>query len=179
MTGGPITVRAPSVSLRRYDAVGDFGVLWDMAMEYWKELMPFAAIWRTEESVGDYFSSRFGEASGNTVYLAVSRKVVGFLAFTETTQEKFAAIDDFFVMPAFRRRGIGTQMLQALLAELDSRGVEQIDLNVRRDNPDALAFWEKQGFGIASYRMRQYRDPASHTAYVGSLSSDFVDNGQT
>jgi len=56
--------------------------------------------------------------------------------------------------------------------------VERVDLDVRRDNPQALAFWQAQGFGIAAYRMRIYRDPDSGTvrssaaAYVGALSSD-------
>jgi ribosomal protein S18 acetylase RimI-like enzyme len=60
-----------------------------------------------------------------------------------------------------------------LLSHLDRLGVEQIDLNVRHDSPAALAFWEAQGFGIAVYRMRQYRDPKTGTAFVGALSSDF------
>jgi ribosomal protein S18 acetylase RimI-like enzyme len=50
--------------------------------------------------------------------------------------------------------------------------VERIDLNVRRDSPAALAFWQAQDFGIAGYRMRMYRDPERGTAYEGALSSD-------
>ena len=53
-------------------------------------------------------------------------------------------------------------------------GVELIECNVRRDNPQALAFWEAQGFRIALYRLRQYRDPKRGTSYVGALSSDFT-----
>ncbi len=82
-------------------------------------------------------------------------------------------VNDFYVLPEARRQGYGRAMVQWLLAHLDSLGVEQIDLDVRRDNPDALAFWQAQGFGIALYRLRQYRDPESGTAFVGALSSDF------
>lgn len=49
--------------------------------------------------------------------------------------------------------------------------IEQID-HVRRDTPAALAFWQAQGFGIASYRLRQYRDPQRGVACRGALSSD-------
>lgn len=46
---------------------------------------------------------------------------------------------------------------------------------MRRDTPEALAFWEAQGFGIAGYRMRMYRDPKTGKAFKGVLSSDFED----
>ena len=64
-------------------------------------------------------------------------------------------------------------MVQWLFSRLDNVGVERIDLNVRRDNPRALAFWQAQGFGIAGYQLRMYRDPESGTAFVGALASDF------
>ena len=85
-----------------------------------------------------------------------------------------ASIDDFYVVPDARRRGYGTAIVQAVYAQLDTHGVTLVELNVRRDNPQSLAFWEAQGFRIALYRMRQYRDPKSGTSYIGALSSDFV-----
>ena len=57
----------------------------------------------------------------------------------------------------------------------DEKGIRQLDLNVRRDNPNALSFWKAQGLGIAGYRLRMYRDPETGTPYKGVLSSDFVD----
>jgi ribosomal protein S18 acetylase RimI-like enzyme len=68
----------------------------------------------------------------------------------------------------------GMAMAAWLFSHLDDLGVEQIDLDVRRDNPLALAFWQAQGFGIAGYRLRQYRDPESGMAFEGALSSDFA-----
>ena len=64
-------------------------------------------------------------------------------------------------------------MVKWVFAHLDNMGVERIDLDVGRDNPEALSFWQAQGFGMAGYRRRQYRDPGSGTAFVGALSSDF------
>ena len=52
--------------------------------------------------------------------------------------------------------------------------MELVDLNARRDNPQALAFWAAQGFRIALYRLRQYPDPKTGEAYIGALSSDFT-----
>jgi ribosomal protein S18 acetylase RimI-like enzyme len=93
--------------------------------------------------------------------------------FVVDKDEKRATIHDFYVIPEERRRGHASAMVSWLFKFLDKRGIERIDLNVRRDNPTALAFWQSQGFGITAYRLRQYRDPKTGTAYTGVLSSDF------
>ena len=98
---------------------------------------------------------------------------MGFFAYDLSEDSKSVFIGNFYVVPRERRKGYGTAMVRWLFAHLDGLGVERIDLHVRRDNPGALACWEAQGFGIAGYRMRQYRDPERGTAYVGALSSDF------
>ena len=97
---------------------------------------------------------------------------MGFFAYDLSEDSKSVFIGNFYVVPRERRKGHGTAMVQWLFSHLDGLGVERIDLHVRRDNPGALAFWQAQGFGVADYRMRQYRDPERGTAYVGALSSD-------
>jgi len=112
-----------------------------------------------------------------SVYRANSRAQghgVGFIAYAVDAAKKSASIDDFFVVPEARRRGYGAAMVQVVYAQLDTLGVELVELNVRRDNPHTLAFWEVQGFRIALYRMRQYRDPKTGKSYIGALSSDFA-----
>ena len=53
----------------------------------------------------------------------------------------------FAVAPSHRRRGVG----RALLAEVESRlraiGCAKINLQVRGDNAEAIAFWQRLGFG--------------------------------
>ena len=39
---------------------------------------------------------------------------------------------------------------------LREQGVVKVDLNVRKDNPVAFAFWQSVGFELAHYQMRQY-----------------------
>jgi ribosomal protein S18 acetylase RimI-like enzyme len=93
---------------------------------------------------------------------------VGFVAYAVDEARKSASINDFYVVPEARRRGYGAAMVQAVYAQLDQLGVELVELNVRRDNPQALAFWVAQGFRIALYRLRQYRDPKTGKAYIVS-----------
>ncbi len=68
-------------------------------------------------------------------------------------------IVDLYVVPAARRQGHGTASVWTVFAQLDKRGIESVEVDVRRDNPSALAFWEAQGFRIVPYRMWQFRDP--------------------
>ena len=96
------------------------------------------------------------------------------MAYAVDEAKNSARIDDFYVMPEARRQGYGSAMVKAVYAQLDRLRVELVELNVRRDNPQALAFWEVQGFRIALYRLRQFRDPKAGTSYIGALSSDFA-----
>ena len=123
-----------------------------------------------------YFESQFAWAGdGRRLHWAVeSREKVGFVSVSVDCAAHTAFIEDFYIFPAMRRKGHGRAAVQALYTQLDALGVTQVELNVRRDAPQALAFWEALGFRIASYRLRQYRDPAAHQSFVGALSSDFA-----
>ena len=65
-------------------------------------------------------------------------------------------------------------MVEAIRDLTDDLGIEQIDLNVRRDTPHALEFWQAQGFMIGHYELTQYRDPIKRIGFRGALSSDFA-----
>lgn len=145
-----------------------------MAESYWAELMPKAAVLKDRSSRDRYFADSFRwEGEQDRPYWALRPgERVGFVTLSRSGQSAY--IDDFYIIPSARRQGLGRKVLQALMARFDREGVTLVELSVRRDNPRALAFWEAMGFRIASYRLRQYRDPATGTAFVGGLSSDFV-----
>jgi len=50
------------------------------------------------------------------------------------------------LLPAFRHRGIGTQLLSAAIATAWSRGLGRIELTVRVDNANARALYSRLGF---------------------------------
>src|SRR4249920_1135345 len=50
------------------------------------------------------------------------------------------------LLPAFRHRGIGTQLLSAAISTAWSRGLQRIELTVREDNANAKALYERLGF---------------------------------
>lgn len=50
------------------------------------------------------------------------------------------------VQPDQQRRGIGRQLVQWLFDSARAAGITAIDLELRADNPGALAFYERLGF---------------------------------
>ncbi|MFN8443649.1 MAG: GNAT family N-acetyltransferase [Caldilineaceae bacterium] len=141
---------------------------------YWQELMPHADVIKDVASRNRYFQERFVEG-GFELYVALEgTKQVGLLAVAVDDAKQSAVIEDFYVFPQSRRRGYGRAMVAALYERLDLRNITQVELSVRRDNPQALAFWEAIGFRIGAYRMRQYRDPKTGKSFIGALSSDFL-----
>lgn len=57
-----------------------------------------------------------------------------------------AFIDELYIEPSFRNRGLGTQALQGVSEAARADGVRALHLEVRRDNPDAQRYYERLGF---------------------------------
>lgn len=60
------------------------------------------------------------------------------------------------VHPGRRRRGIGSALLRAVIAESESRGVARLHLEVREGN-DAVSMYRKAGFKKIGERRDYYR----------------------
>ena len=152
----------------------------EMVEHYWRELMPDADVMQGPGRRDGYFEQRFrfDGAEGRPYWTVVDGQRVGFLMVGIVKSEKRAMVQDFYVRPEDRRKGYGSTMVRALYQQLDARGVQRVDLDVRRDNPGALAFWEAQRFRIALFRLRQYRDPKVGRSYIGALSSDFAGSSE-
>jgi ribosomal-protein-alanine N-acetyltransferase len=50
------------------------------------------------------------------------------------------------INPGYRRRGIGTVLLNAIEQRVKEYGVNEINLEVRKTNLTGLAFWQNMGF---------------------------------
>ena len=67
------------------------------------------------------------------------------------------------VDPIARKRGIGTALLQALIAESIKRGAQELFLEVQVDNEPALSLYESFGFEQLAIRKRYYYDKDAYT----------------
>src|SRR5687768_9531630 len=63
------------------------------------------------------------------------------------------------VVPSARRKGIGSSLLDAMFADADARGIQQIYLEVRESNAAARQLYEARGFEAIGRRKRYYRSP--------------------
>ncbi len=82
---------------------------------------------------------------------------VGFLAAVISADGQ-ARILMFAVTSGFRKRGIGSQLMNAFVQVCAMRGIRQIELEVRISNDDAIRFYKTYGFEIAATLEKFYTD---------------------
>jgi ribosomal-protein-alanine N-acetyltransferase len=68
-------------------------------------------------------------------------------------------LENIAVLPEFRCRGVGRQLLAALLTHARALGAERIFLEVRASNQPAIRFYNLSGFQQLASRRDYYRDP--------------------
>lgn len=83
--------------------------------------------------------------------------VAGFCAFWLVFDE--IHINNVAIRPQFRGRGIGTALMQHVLAEASRLGARRATLEVRSSNTDARRLYERLGFYIAATRRNYYTNP--------------------
>ena len=89
--------------------------------------------------------------------LALDDAPVGFLLWRVAADE--AEILSLGVLPAARRHGIATALLETALAALRTTGVASLFLEVAHDNQPAQAFYRTHGFAEVGRRRSYYHRP--------------------
>jgi [ribosomal protein S18]-alanine N-acetyltransferase len=84
-------------------------------------------------------------------------QVAGFCAFWLVFDE--IHINNLAMRPQFRDQGIGTALLQRVLAEARGRGARRATLEVRASNEQARRLYERLGFYVAGTRRNYYSHP--------------------
>jgi len=113
---------------------------------------PEAANWSGENAGGL-------AASENALWLVCESQgsVAGFLMGRYVVDE--AEIHNLGVRRSERRRGIGTALIEAAVAEFRKRGACRIYLEVRESNAAAIALYRVRGFVQQGIRKGYYRSP--------------------
>ena len=77
-------------------------------------------------------------------------RTAGYIALCQGFSLEFggfdAFVDEFFLLPEFRGRGIGGRVLELIRGEARARGINALHLEVERDNAPARRLYEKAGF---------------------------------
>lgn len=97
----------------------------------------------------------------------VDRQLIGFAVGRLIVD--IGQIESIVVDSAFRRRGIGVALLEAVLGWAREHGVRRIELEVRESNTAAIALYKANGFEQEGVRRSYYSAPAED-ALLMSLS---------
>lgn len=98
-------------------------------------------------------------ASPHTLYLVVlsDDELVGYAGLSAPSGADQADIQTIAVDGTHRRLGIGTLLVEQLLSAARGRGVREVFLEVRADNPVAQALYRSLGFEAIGVRPRYYQ----------------------
>ncbi|HEY8350680.1 MAG TPA: ribosomal protein S18-alanine N-acetyltransferase [Clostridia bacterium] len=86
----------------------------------------------------------------------IKGRAVGYAGMWQVCDE--GHITNIAVHPEFRRSGIGSALMEALIAEADRRGLAALTLEVRKSNHSARSMYEKYGFKDGGMRKAYYAD---------------------
>lgn len=99
------------------------------------------------------FASNQGDRYFN-LRLDVNGEMAAF-AVTQVVLDE-ATLFNIAVDPAYQRKGLGRQLLEHLISELEARDVLTLWLEVRASNTPAIALYESLGFNEATIRRNYY-----------------------
>ena len=63
------------------------------------------------------------------------------------------------ISPEYRRKGVATRLIEALVEALEKNGNHRLSLEVRASNTPAIALYEGMGFLEVGRRRNYYRNP--------------------
>jgi GNAT superfamily N-acetyltransferase len=107
----------------------------------------------------------FGRRRAFRVVVAEARgRVIGYASFVTVYNTDVAArelwMHDLFVVPAWRRLGVGRALITTVAREATRRGLACLEWGVRDTNRRALRFYRGLGAKIGHTRIASLRGPA-------------------
>jgi ribosomal protein S18 acetylase RimI-like enzyme len=90
-----------------------------------------------------------------------NNKIVGYLlykldaSYPFKVKEKWAYISDLYVLPEYRRRGIGNALINQMEEIVKKSGIYKVRLLVWGENTNALEFYKKLGFKIKGFLLEK------------------------
>jgi ribosomal-protein-alanine N-acetyltransferase len=123
------------------------------------EQASFTAPWSELSFLNDMYN-----ADSLSKVALIENRVVGYVCTRYVLNE--GHLLNLAVHRDFRRRGIATELMNTVLEELKEKGCTLLYLEVRVSNLDAIKFYERFGFKIASFRRKYYSSPTEDGALM-------------
>lgn len=112
---------------------------------------------RFAEDAGENLLDRIGKGNYKTVILAEDTmdddSVIGYIEVDpdRTIDGEAVYLRGVYVLPQYRRKGVGKRLLKMMVHEKRKRGE---DVRVLAYTEDGLRFWQDYGFNIAHYSLQ-------------------------
>lgn len=92
----------------------------------------------------------------NYIYVAIDKsKLVGFVTFSVRTVVRYpkpiAEMDEFYVLPDYRRRGLGTRLMETVLNKAAELGCYRMFIETHYQHKPAQKLYEKMKFTNYGY----------------------------
>lgn len=109
----------------------------------------------------------YSESMGFDLYVLESddKTPIGF-ACTRTDDDTEAEIDYIAIAKEEEGKGLASQFLQEVLADLKEKKIQKIFLEVRNKNTRAISFYERNGFQQYRIRKHYYNDGDDALCYL-------------
>lgn len=115
------------------------------------EKICFSAPWSEDFILESY-------KNGMKFFVAVeNRKVLGYIGISCVIDEGYIA--NIAVFPEYRKKGVGTALLERIFSLAKDEGLSFVSLEVRVSNAAAISLYEKLGFCKEGVRPNFYRGP--------------------
>jgi GNAT superfamily N-acetyltransferase len=93
-------------------------------------------------------------ATADTFAVVAGDPIVGVGLVTLRTNvwfdEPVALLDELYVVPPLRDRGIGSSLIALMESTCRARGIEQVEINVDEGDHDTRRFYERHGYRCGS-----------------------------
>ncbi len=115
--------------------------------------------WTEEMYLSALSTGRFGG-----VILSNSQKDIAFVTFDKAIDT--ADIEEVFVLPEFRKSGIGFEIVNSAVEMVKNDGINKVFLEVRESNIPAINLYLKSGFKKINVRKKYYSNGENAVIFV-------------
>ncbi|MGB1236062.1 MAG: GNAT family N-acetyltransferase [Planktomarina sp.] len=127
-------------------------------IEYMTALVPLVTAFHLEEGITLSPSERItalkpllrGSPLGEVHLIGPANAPIGYIAISHGYSIEFggpdAFIDEFYIRPAIRGRGMGSEVMEAIASHLQTIGTRALHLEVAATNDRAAQLYSRKGF---------------------------------
>ncbi|MFA5105005.1 MAG: ribosomal protein S18-alanine N-acetyltransferase [Candidatus Margulisiibacteriota bacterium] len=116
------------------------------------EKKSFASHWNRQT-----FFDELSAENGYYIVIKDNDRIMGYSGFRYVLDE--AHITTLAVHHKFRKKGIGSKLIEQLIKDAKARGLKKLFLEVRQSNMPAQKIYKRLGFKVLDRRREYYQHP--------------------